>query len=252
MLGQATGNTDSLDSPRPRLEGSHHLPPYSILCVTLLHPHPNGFLSRDSQGGVPKLSRFGLPGLHEVITLCSDLRLGRDLKQTCSSPWELFNGVSHSPCAHRGWVDSWLLVVGSQTGSLTPGPSFALNLCYRCPNGPCEPIFDIYTFIAFQWYKEHPNAKCFDPCNSTLKFWESRRTPKSPFRECECHPHTPPKVGLWQIHMVWLFCDMGTNETPLLDSIFYLLCEWNILNLNQIDFHWRWKKMDDYEESTNY
>ncbi len=33
VLGQATGNTDSLDSPRPRLEGSHHLPPYSILYV---------------------------------------------------------------------------------------------------------------------------------------------------------------------------------------------------------------------------
>jgi hypothetical protein len=28
------GNTDSLDSPPPGLVGSHHLPPYSILCVT--------------------------------------------------------------------------------------------------------------------------------------------------------------------------------------------------------------------------
>ncbi len=167
MLGQATGNTDSLDSPRPRLEGSHHLPPYSILYVTLLHPHLNGFLSWDSQGGVPKLSWFGLSGLHEVITLCSDLQLGRGLKQTCSSPWELSNGVSHSSRTHRGRVDSQLLVVGSQTASLTPYPSFAHNLCCRCPNGPCEFIFDIYTFIAFQWYKEHPNARCFDPCNPT-------------------------------------------------------------------------------------
>jgi hypothetical protein len=36
VLGQATGNTDSLDSldlPRPGLGGSHHLPPYSILYV---------------------------------------------------------------------------------------------------------------------------------------------------------------------------------------------------------------------------
>ncbi len=39
-----------------------------------------------------------------------------------------------------------------------------------------------------------------------------------------------------------LFCDMDTNEALLLDSIFYLLCEWSILNLNQINFHWRWKK----------
>ncbi len=34
------------------------------------------FLSQGSQGGVPKLSRFGLPPLCEVITLCSDLQLG--------------------------------------------------------------------------------------------------------------------------------------------------------------------------------
>jgi len=33
---------DSLDSPQPRLGGSHHLPPYSILCVTPREPHPNG------------------------------------------------------------------------------------------------------------------------------------------------------------------------------------------------------------------
>jgi len=35
-------------------------------------------------------------------------------------------------------------VVGSQTASLTPGPSFAHNLACRCPNGQCEAIFNIY------------------------------------------------------------------------------------------------------------
>jgi hypothetical protein len=75
-------------------------PPYSILCVTPSHPHPNGSLSQDSQGEVPKLSRFGLSGLCEVITPCSDLCLGRGLKQTCSSPWKLSNGMLHSPCTH--------------------------------------------------------------------------------------------------------------------------------------------------------
>ncbi len=64
---------DSHDSPRLELGGSHHFPPYSILCASPRHPHPNGFLSWDSQGGVPKLSRFGLLGLCEVITLCSNL-----------------------------------------------------------------------------------------------------------------------------------------------------------------------------------
>jgi len=76
VLGQATGNTDSLASPWPRLKGSHHLPPYSILCVVPPHPHPNGFYSQDSQGGVSKVSRFGLPGLWELITPGSNLKLG--------------------------------------------------------------------------------------------------------------------------------------------------------------------------------
>ncbi len=196
MLGQATGNTDSLDSPRPGLGGSHHLPPYSILCVTSSHPHPNGFVSRDSQGGVPKLSQFRLPGLHEVIIFCSDVRLGQGLKKTYSSPWGLFNSVLQSSYTHRGRVNSWLLVVGSQIVNLTLGPSFAHNLCCGCPNGLYKLIFNIYIFIDFQCYKDYPNARCFDPCNPTLKFRESRRTPKSPFRECECHPHNLPKVGL--------------------------------------------------------
>ncbi len=75
VLGQATGNTYSLDSPRLGLGGSHHLPPYSILYVCPQHLHPNGFLSQDSQGGVLKLSRFGLLRLWELITRNSNLRL---------------------------------------------------------------------------------------------------------------------------------------------------------------------------------
>jgi hypothetical protein len=154
---------DSQDSPRPGLEGSHHLPPYSILCASPQHLHRNGFLSWDSQGGAPKLSRFGLLPLCRVITLCLDLRSRWDLKQTCSSCWELSNGISHTTCTHRGRFDYRLLVVGSQIASLTFDLFFGHNLCCRCPNGSCEPIFDIYTSIAFQWYKEHFNARCFDP-----------------------------------------------------------------------------------------
>jgi len=140
----------------------------------------------------------GLPGRSPktaTITFCSDLRLGQGLKQSCSSCWELSKGVLHSTYTHRGRVDSWLLVIWSQTGSLTPDLSFFHNLCCKCP-----PIFDIYTSIAFQWYKERPNVRCFDPCNWTLKFRGSRRTPKSPFWECECHPHTLSKQGCDTFH----------------------------------------------------
>jgi len=117
------------------------------------------------------------------------------MKQTCSSPQELFNGVLHSTCAHRGRVDSWLLVVGNQTASLTPSPFFDHNFDFRCLNGSCEAIFDIYISRTFQHYKEHLEARCFDPYNRALKFWESRRTPSSHFWECESHPHTCLKVG---------------------------------------------------------
>jgi hypothetical protein len=199
VLGQTRGNTNSLDSPRLRLGGGHHLPPYSILYVTPPHPRPNGFLSRDSQSGVSKLSRFGLSGLCDVITLCSDLRSGWGLKQSYNSLWELSNGVLHPPCTHRDWVDSRLLVIGSQTASLIPDLSFDHNLCSRCPNGSCKAIFDIYTSRPFQRYDEHFKARCFDFCNRTLKFQESRKTPSSHFWECEFHPHTCLKVGLWQL-----------------------------------------------------
>jgi hypothetical protein len=111
-------------------------------------------------------------------------------------PNSFSNGVSHSTCTHWDQVDSRLLVVGSQTVNLTPGPSFDHNLCYRCPNGSCEAILDIYTSRPFQRYKEHFKARCFDPCSAALNFRESRRTLKSHFRECECRPHTSLKVGL--------------------------------------------------------
>jgi hypothetical protein len=171
---------DSLDSPLPELGGSHHLPPYSILCVTPREPHPNGTFSRDSQGGVPKLSRVGLLGLWKLISPSSNLWLEWDLNQSCSSLRELSNALSYSFCRRREEVDSRLLVVGSQTASLTPSPSFAHNLGCRCPNGSCKAILDIYTSRTFHWYKEHPNARCFDPCNQALSFLGVPEDSKSP------------------------------------------------------------------------
>jgi len=187
---------DSLDLPRPRLEGSHHLPPYSIFCSSPSHLHPNGSFSRDSQNGVPKLSRFGLSGLWVFITSYPKLGSGRGLNQSCRSPQDIFNGVLHFTCTHRDWVDSRLLVVGSQTASLTLGPSFGHNLCCRCPNGSCKAIFDINTSRPFQRYKEWPYARVFDPYDCALSFRESWRTPKTHFRECEWRTHNSLKMGL--------------------------------------------------------
>ena len=133
----------------------------------------------------PETVPVGVPGLWDFIAPRPDLRLGRGLNQSCSPRRELSNAVSHSWSARREQVDSRLLVVRSKTVSLTPGLSFAHNLGFRCPNGSCEVILDIYTSRPFQRYKEHLNARCFDPYNRLLSFWESWRTPNSHFRECE-------------------------------------------------------------------
>ncbi len=164
-------------------------------------PHPNGFLSRDSQEGVSKLQHLVLWWLWGHITFCADLRSQWGLKKSCSPHRELSNSVSHIAWTQGNWVNSQLLVVGSQIVNLTPGPSFTHNLCCRCPNGSCKTIFDIYASRPFQQHKEHLKVRCFDPCNRVLNFWESRRTPKSPFRECECHPHTPSEWGCYKIRM---------------------------------------------------
>jgi hypothetical protein len=176
---------DSLYSPQPKLGGRYHLPPYSIFYSSPPHLHPNGFFSWDSLSGVPKLSRFGLPGLWVFITSRPKLRLGRDLNQSCSSPQELSNGVLHFTCTHQDWVNSRLLMIESQIANLIHDLSFDHNLCFKCPNGSCEAIFDIYTSRPFQRYEERFNARCFGPCNHALSFQESRRTPKSHFWECE-------------------------------------------------------------------
>jgi hypothetical protein len=187
---------DSHDSPRPGLRGSHHLPPYSILCVTPWEPHPNGTFSRDSQGGVLKLSRVKLPRLWTLISHGSNLQLEWGLNQSCSSLWQLSKATLHSFCRRREEVDSRLLVVGSQIVGLTPGPSFAHNLSCKCPNGSCEAILDIYTSRPFQQYNKHLKERCFSLCSQALKLQESWRTPSFHFWECEFHPHALPKVGL--------------------------------------------------------
>jgi hypothetical protein len=98
----------------------------------------------------PEIVPGGVLGLWELITPDCKIGLQRGLNQTCSPHRDLSNDVSHSQFEGREEVDSRLLVVGSQTASLTPGPSFAHNLGCRCPNGQCEDIFDIYASRRFQ------------------------------------------------------------------------------------------------------
>ncbi len=105
-VGTSHRHFDTFDSPRPRLEGSHHLPPYNILYSSMPRLHPNGSFSRDSQRGVPKLSWVGVPGLWELISPNCDIRLERSLNQICSSPQELSNTMLHSFWRRQEEVDS--------------------------------------------------------------------------------------------------------------------------------------------------
>jgi hypothetical protein len=55
------GNTDTVDSPRPGLGGSHHLPPYNILYGWPWSLHPNDFSLPEFPGGSPEIASFGTP-----------------------------------------------------------------------------------------------------------------------------------------------------------------------------------------------
>jgi hypothetical protein len=179
VLGRATGNSDTQDSPRPGLGGSHHLPLYSILCGCPRGPHPNGFLSRDSQVGVSKLPRLGLLRLWGTIILCADLRWRWGLKQSCSPRRELSNVMLHATYTQGNRV---------QTANSTPSPFFGHNLCFKCPNGWCKPILDNWVPRYFQWYKELLKPLSFDPCNRPLKIRESTRT---------LTPNVGVPLGVW-------------------------------------------------------
>jgi hypothetical protein len=120
--------------------------------------------------------------------------------------------VLHATCTHRGRVNSWLFMVKSQIANLTFDLSFCHNLCYRCPNGSCKPILDIYISIAFQWYEELFNARCFDLCNCSLKVQESTGTPT---HKMGTH------LGMW----IFILIFFHTSLCPCPCNPFCLGCE---------------------------
>jgi hypothetical protein len=98
--------------------------------------------------------------------------------------------MSHAFCRQVNWVNSQLFVVKSQTGNLTPDPSFGHNLYFKCSNEQWKPILNIYVPRDFQWYKEHHKSLRFDSWNRSMKIWEFTGIPS-------------PKVGVALV--VWVF-----------------------------------------------
>jgi len=184
VLGQTTGTLDHETHHGPD-SGEATTFPHIVLSAT---PHRD-YIQMAFFPGTPKLESRncpkivlgGVPGLWEVITPDYEVWSRRGLNQTCSPCRDLSNDVSHSQFGRREKVDSRLFMVGSQSASLIPGPSFAHNLGYRCPNDQCEAILDIYASRPFQWHQEHPNVRCFELCCRALNIRESRRTPNPHF-----------------------------------------------------------------------
>jgi hypothetical protein len=162
------------------------------------------FLSWDSQMRVPKFPWLGLLHLWGRMILRANLQLWWSLKQSCSPGWKISNGMWHATYMWGNQVNSWLLVVGSQIASLIPDLSFDHNLCFRCPNGWCEPILDIYVSIDFQWHEELFKAMGFDPCNCALKIQESI-----------WDSNYGSSLGSARVHSLTLFALMGACDVIL-------------------------------------
>ncbi len=144
--------------------------------------------------GVLKFPKLKLPRLWRPITLFANLWLEWGLKKNCSPLPELSNGMWHATCMKGNQGDSQLLMV----------LSFGHNLCFKYPNGSCEPILDIYVPRAFSLYEIFCSSMGFDPCNHYLKNQKSIRT-------------LTPKVG---VHLgVWRFIP---SHSPT------LLGAWNV------------------------
>ncbi len=107
------------------------------------------------------------------------------------------------------WVNSRLFVIRSQIDSLTPGPSFGHNLCFKCPNEKCEPILEIYVSKKFQWYKERHKPLSFDPWNCFLNFQESIET---------LSPKVRVALGMWGFTHSYLLTLSYTPKSVWHDS----------------------------------
>ncbi len=75
MLGRTMGNTDTLDSPWLELGGSHHLPPYNILCGWPQSLHLNGFSLLGFPSGSPEIAPNGIPATLEPHNFASRPRI---------------------------------------------------------------------------------------------------------------------------------------------------------------------------------
>ncbi len=100
-------------------------------------------------------------------------------------------------------VDSQLLMVGSQTTSLIPNPSFAYNLGLQMSELPMQGHFRHLRFKTFPMTPITSQCEVFCPFLSSSEHSGVPEDFKSPtFPSVGLHPHTWPKWG----------CDIGARQ----------------------------------------
>ncbi len=100
--------------------------------------------------GSPKFPTTRIPTTLEVDNFACRPLIAMRSKAKLQSQSRAFNNMLHVAYTQRNWVYSRLLVIENQTTNLTRGLSLGHNLCFKCPNGRCEPILNIYVSINFQ------------------------------------------------------------------------------------------------------
>ncbi len=104
----------------------------------------------------------------------------------------------------------WNLGMGTrksdkQVDNLAIGPSFGHNLCFKCPNGSCEPILDIYILRTSNGIRNSSIQWVLTP---TITLWKFRsplglQLPKWELT-WECVGSFPPTFLNFQEHEMWL------------------------------------------------
>ncbi len=112
-IDEPRANTNSQDSPRPRLKGSHHLPPYSIIGAYTRGLHPNVILFQDSQVASPKGTHATLKAHNFLCRLSIELKFQAKLQPLLTSfqgyaTCHLHISKSRWFATFNSWESNWL------------------------------------------------------------------------------------------------------------------------------------------------
>ncbi len=157
--------TDSQESSWHRLGGSHHLPPYNIICDWPHGLHPNVIFPRTPKLGILKFPKMETPAILEAHNFLCKLSIDARSKAKLYLSSRTFQW--YMACHLHARNSRQFLIFSGQKSNwhLIFDLSFGHNFCCKYSNGSCKPILGIYVSRAFQWSKELFNefwpSNCF-------------------------------------------------------------------------------------------